>query len=79
MHLVLWTPNDREPPESYTERIPRMMEHIREFYAREMERHGFGRRTINLPYDEKGKMVIHLSTGKHPTSHYEMESGQEVR
>ena len=79
LHFILWTPNDREPPENYTERVPRIMEDIREFYAREMERHGFGRRTINLPYDDKGKMVIHLSTGKHATSHYEMESGQEVR
>ncbi|MEJ6643856.1 MAG: NPCBM/NEW2 domain-containing protein [Akkermansiaceae bacterium] len=79
LHFVLWTPNDREPPVNYEERVPRIMEHIRDFYAREMDRHGFGPRTINLPYDERGKMVIHLSIGKHPTKHYEMESGQEVR
>lgn len=79
LHFILWTPKDREPPAKYEERLQRMMEHIRNFYADEMERHGFGRRTINLPYDNDGKMVIHLSTGQHPTSHYEMNSGQEVR
>ncbi|YCM45682.1 NPCBM/NEW2 domain-containing protein [Verrucomicrobiaceae bacterium 227] len=79
LHFILWTPNDREPPENYDERTPRIMEHIQAFYAREMARHGFGPRTINLPYDGEGKMVIHLSKGKHATSHYEMDSGQEVR
>ena len=79
LQFVLWSPSDREPPANYQERLPRIMEHIREFYGREMERLGFGRRTINLPYDDQGKMVIHLSKGEFPTDHYEGGSGQEVR
>ncbi|MGC6467214.1 MAG: NPCBM/NEW2 domain-containing protein [Akkermansiaceae bacterium] len=79
LHFILWSPKDREPPAKYQERLQRIMEHIRKFYADEMERLGFGRRTINLPYDEDGKLIIHLSQGQHPTSYYEVGSGQEVR
>ena len=34
LHFVLWTPNDRKPPENYEARLTRMMEHIQEFYAK---------------------------------------------
>lgn len=79
LHFVLWTPNDRKPPENYEARLTRMMEHIQEFYAREMKRLGFGPRTINLPYSKPGQLKIHLVHGNHPTSHYGRPSGSEIR
>ena len=79
LHLILWTPNDREPPKEYEARLTRMMEHIQEFYAKEMKRLGFGPRSINLPYSKPGQVKIHLIKGKRPTSHYEMQSGNEIR
>ena len=79
LHFVLWTPNDRKPPANYEARLTRMMEHIQRFYAKEMERLGFGLRTINLPYSEPGKLKIHLIEGNHPTSHYGRPSGNEIR
>ncbi len=48
LHLVCWTPADRELPGDYQARRTRIMEHIRGFYAREMERIGFGARSFNL-------------------------------
>ncbi|MGJ8696705.1 MAG: NPCBM/NEW2 domain-containing protein [Verrucomicrobiaceae bacterium] len=78
LHLVLWTPGDREPPKDYEARLTRMMEHIRDFYGKEMARLGFGARTINLPMEE-GRVKIHLIEGVHPESHYGMDSGNEVK
>jgi len=79
LHFVLWTPNDRKPPENHVARLTRIMEHIQEFYAKEMDRLGFGPRSINLPYSKPGQLKIHLIEGKHPTAHYEMQSGNEIR
>lgn len=79
LHFVLWTPNDRKPPENYEARLTRMMEHIQEFYAKEMKRLGFGPRSINLPYSRPGQLKIHLIEGNHPNSHYGRPSGSEIR
>lgn len=79
LHFVLWTPNDRKPPANYEARLTRMMEHIQEFYAKEMKRLGFGPRSINLPYSKPGQLKIHLIEGNHPTSHYGRPSGSEIR
>lgn len=79
LHIVCWTPSDREFPTGYQPRLTRMMEHIRSFYAREMERLGFGDRSFNLKYDDQKKLVLHTVEGKHDTSHYAVQSGNEIR
>ncbi len=79
LHIVCWTPSDRELPVDYQPRLTRMMEHIRNFYAREMERLGFGDRSFNLKYDDQKQLVLHTVSGKHDTSHYAVQSGSEIR
>jgi len=79
LHIVCWTPNDREFPADYRGRLSRMLGHIQEFYAHEMERHGFGRRSINLPWSQDDVLLIHEVRGLHGTSHYAKESGSEIR
>ncbi|MFO0886179.1 MAG: hypothetical protein U0894_18700, partial [Pirellulales bacterium] len=54
LHIVYWTPADREPAPQYRERLTRVLFDIREFYAKEMRRLGFGERTIRLATDEDG-------------------------
>lgn len=78
LHIVCWTPSDRELPADYQPRLTRIMEHIQAFYANEMERYGMPDRTIRLPYRDK-KLRLHIVRGKHATDHYAMESGSEIR
>src|SRR5688572_3174387 len=75
IHLVYWTPADREPASRYRERLSKIFADVREFYAREMERNGFGRRTIKLVHEADGLCKIHVVRGLHPYSHYEVGSG----
>src|SRR5688572_16847607 len=70
LHIVLWTPNDREPAPRYRERLTAILEDIRDFYAKEMNRLGFGPRTIRLDYAKDGLINIHLVRGRQPYSHY---------
>lgn len=79
LRFILWTPKGRPAPENYQARLTRMMEHIQKFYADEMDRLGFGPRSINLPRNGDGSLKIHLIEGLHPDSHYEVSSGNEIK
>lgn len=79
LHIVYWTPSDREPAPQYRERLTRVLFDIREFYAKEMRRLGFGDRTIRLATDADGLLKIHLVHGVGPYSKYHVQSGDAIR
>ena len=79
LHMVCWTPADREFPANYQARLTRIMRHIQDFYAGEMQRLGFGSRTIGLQLDENQQLILHVVRGLHNTDHYSGASGSEIR
>jgi len=79
LHVVCWRPVDRPFADGYRERIPRMLDHIRDFYESEMERHGLGKRTFQLDTDEEGKLVIHEAVGEGNYEDYGRPDGQRIR
>lgn len=79
LHVVYWTPRDRDPCPQYRERLTRVLFDVRDFYLKEMQRLGFGERTIRLPTDADGLLTIHLARGTHPYARYGVESGREIR
>ncbi|MFT4548665.1 MAG: hypothetical protein ACI8XO_001213 [Verrucomicrobiales bacterium] len=79
LHLVYWSPSDREPAEAYRDRLTRIFEDIQKFYATEMERIGFGSRTIQLDYAEDKMINIHLVQGARPFADYGMQDGSKIR
>lgn len=79
LHIVAWRSQDRDFAADHRARLQRILEHIQEFYAAEMERHGFGRRTIRLSYDEGNKLIVHDVTGARNHSDYGKPDGQIIR
>lgn len=79
LHVVAWRSQDRGFAADHRARLQRIMEDIREFYADEMERHGFGRRTIRLAYDDSGDLVVHEVTGAGRHADYGKPDGQKIR
>jgi len=79
LHIVYWTPADREPAPRYRERLSTIMEDIRKFYAEQMEKDGFGPRTFNFDHAADGLINIHVVKGRQPYSHYSVPSGDEIR
>ena len=69
VHIVYWTPSDREPAPRYRERLSKIFVDVREFYAREMERNGFGRRTIKLVQEADGLSRVHVVRGQRTVSY----------
>jgi hypothetical protein len=79
LHLVYWTPRDREPLAEYRERLTRVMKTIQEFYASEMERLGLGDKTFALETTADGLLKIHLVRGERPYADYDVQSGSRIR
>ncbi len=68
LHVVYFTPADREPAAQYEQRLEAILEDVRAFYGDGMKRLGFGPKTFALPRDTQGRLVIHLVKGKEPAS-----------
>lgn len=79
IHLVYWTPLDREPAPRYRERLSALFEETRAFFAREMERNGLGPRTIKLVKEPDGLCRVHLVKGAEPYASYARDSGRKIR
>lgn len=79
VHLVLWTPRDREPAPRFRERLSGIFKDIQSYYAREMERLGFGPRTIGLDLAEDGLVRVHLVRGLKDYAEYAVHSGGDIR
>jgi len=79
VHLVVWTPRDREPAPRYRERLSDIFKDIQGFYASEMERLGFGPRTIGLDIASDGMVRVHLVHGLKDYADYDVRSGDAIR
>jgi hypothetical protein len=79
LHIVYWTPSDRDPAPQYRERLTRVLFDIRSFYLREMQRLGFGGRTIRLAVEADGMLKVHMVRGREPYAEYDGKSGSAIR
>jgi hypothetical protein len=79
LHVIAWRTNDREFPADQPARLDRIMTHIQDFYRREMERHGFGPRSIRLDRDAAGRLVVHEVVGEGGWADYGMPDGSRIR
>lgn len=79
VHLVLWTPRDRAPAPRFRERLSGIFKDIQDYYARQMERLGFGPLTIGLDLAEDGLVRVHLIRGLKDYAEYSVHSGGEIR
>lgn len=79
IHLVYWTPADREPAPLYRERLSGIMLDIQAFYAREMERNGFGPRTFKLVKEADGMLQVALARGDKARDQYSVDTGGPIR
>jgi NPCBM/NEW2 domain len=79
LHIVYWTPKNREPTHDYRARLSRVFFDIRQFYRKEMIRLGLGDKTIPLAQEPDGLLKIHLVQGREPYANYNGKSGSKIR
>ena len=61
---------DVEPTPNVEAEFDKLLKDAQQFYADEMERYGFGRKTFRLETDRAGKVVWHRVNGRFVSSHY---------
>ncbi len=60
VRIIYCLAKDKEPPPNIVDKIDRTIRDVQDFYADEMERHGFGRKTFKFETDENGKAKVYL-------------------
>ena len=73
VRLIYFLPDDSQPPPDIDTRMDVLIKAVHQFFADEMERHGFGRKTFTFEADATGKAVVHHVKGKFTASHYHGE------
>lgn len=79
LRIICWRPLDRPFAPDHCERLTRIMQHIQKFYADEMQRNGFGPRTIQLNYDDDKSLTIHHAVGSANFAGCTKPEGERVR
>ena len=70
VRVIYFHPKDRQPQSNIDTVLDGLIKKVQQFYADEMERHGFGSKTFRLETDENDQIIVHRVTGKFNNMHY---------
>ena len=70
VRLIYFLPNDRPARPDRIEALRQLIKDTQMFYADEMQRYGFGRKTFNIETDATGKVVVHHVAGQFDDAYY---------
>ncbi len=66
VRLIYYVPSDREPQPDIDAKLDTLIRDTQQFFADQMEAHGFGRKTFRYETDAAGKAVVHHLKSKFP-------------
>ena len=83
VRVIYFLPKDRQPEPDIDAKLGSMIKDVQQFYADQMESHGFDRKTFRLEKDDAGNVVVHHVNGKFNGLQYSSSGdyatlGQEV-
>ncbi len=79
VRLIYFLPNDREATPDIDTKLDVLIKNVQNFYAVQLEVHGFGRKTFRFEADENGNAIVHHINGKFNDAEYQRRSvWQEV-
>ena len=78
VRLIYFLPSDRSPQQDIDTKLDRLIKDVQQFYADEMERHGFGRKTFTFETDATQKAVVHHVEGQFTDSYYRQNTFHKV-
>ena len=78
VRLVYFLPKDRPARPDRIEALRPLIKDVQAFYADEMERHGYGRKTFRIETDKDGEPVVHRIDGKFNDVHYHQRTIESV-
>ena len=78
VQVLYFLPSDRTPQRDLNAKLDTLMKEVQTFFADEMERHGFGRKTFALETDAEGEVVVHRINGRKVDAYYHTETRNKV-
>ena len=78
VRVVYFLPSDRRPQPDINTKLDTLIKDVQQFYADEMERHGFGRKTFRIETDRNGKALVHHVRGRFKDAHYQKSTDRKV-
>ena len=78
VRLVYFVPRHRQPQPDIDVKLDALIKNVQEFFADEMERHGFGRKTFEFEKDRRGNAVVHRVNGRFLDAHYHRDTDDKV-
>ena len=70
VRLIYFFPRDRQPQSDINTKMDRLIKDAQEFYAEQMESHGFGRKTFRFETDAHGNAVVYHVKGRFVDQEY---------
>ena len=70
VRVVYFLPSDRPARPERVEALRQLIKDAQQFYAEQMESHGYGRKTFNIETDKNGAPVVHRIDGKFNQNYY---------
>ena len=73
IRIVYLLPKNKEPRLGIAKKMDKSIRKVQDFYAKEMERHGFGRKTFKFEKDENGTAKVYF-VKEEQIIHYDMSN-----
>lgn len=77
--LIYFRPTDRASRNGINDIIDTMIKDVQQFYANQMDRHGFGRKTFTFETDASGDASIYHVDGQFAEAHYYDDGFNKIR
>ena len=70
VRLVYFLPNDLDPQPKIGTRLNVLIKDIQKYFADEMDRHGYGKKTFKFESDHNGNAIVHYFNGQRNEAYY---------
>ena len=78
VRMIYFLPNDRPFRQEVIDLMKVRIREVQNFYAEQMQAHGYGNTTFRFETDAQGEPLVHHVDGQHPERHYENDTMGEV-
>lgn len=78
VRLIYFLPQGRSVQPDMWANLDTLIRNVQQFYAAEMRRHGFGRKSFTFETDETGETLVHRVDGKFRERYYHTQTSDKV-
>ncbi len=78
VRLIYFLPNNRTAQQDIDTKLDTLIRDVQQFYAEQMDTHGFGRKTFSFETDAKGQAVVHYVSGRYTDGYYDNDTHEKV-